>query len=63
MCSSDLQAVLETAGVIVHRVDRVEDLVTTADHGLQLAFASRCRVAVLLSQRLLGTKDFARGDK
>ena len=57
MCSSDL------AGVIVHRVDRLEDVVTTVDHGLRLAFASRCRVAVLLSQRLIGTKDFARGDK
>jgi sulfopyruvate decarboxylase alpha subunit len=57
------QAILETSGVIVHRVDRVEDVVTTVDHGLRLAFASRCRVAVLLSQRLIGTKDFARGDK
>jgi sulfopyruvate decarboxylase alpha subunit len=56
-------AVLEACGAIVHRVDSVDEVVPTVESALRLAFDSRCRVAVLLSQRLIGTKDFARGDK
>ena len=57
------QAVLEASGVIVQRVETVEDVSPTVEAAIMLAFQSRCRVAVLLSQRLIGTKNFARGDK
>jgi sulfopyruvate decarboxylase alpha subunit len=56
-------AVLEASGVIVYRVDALDQVVPTVEGALTLAFASRRRVAVLLSQRLLGAKNFARGDK
>ncbi len=55
--------VLEASGVIVYRVDKADDVSTTVEAAIKLAFQSRCRVAVLLSQKLIGTKDFARGDK
>jgi len=54
--------ILQTAGVIVYRVDSARDVCPTVESGLKLAFNSRCRVAVLLSQRLIGTKEFAGGD-
>jgi len=57
------RAVLEASGVIVYRVDTADDIAPTIEGALQLAFQSRRRVAVLLSQKLLGAKDFARGDK
>ena len=56
-------AVLEASGVIVYRVDAAVDVEATIEGALMLAFQSRRRVAVLLSQKLLGAKDFARGDK
>ena len=56
-------AVLEASGVIVYRVDALDQVVPTVEGALTLAFATRRRVAVLLSQRLLGAKNFARGDK
>ena len=56
-------AVLEASGVIVYRVDAADDIAPTIEGALQLAFQSRRRVAVLLSQKLLGAKNFARGDK
>jgi sulfopyruvate decarboxylase alpha subunit len=56
-------AVLQASGVIVYRVDALDQVVPTVEGALALAFATRRRVAVLLSQRLLGAKDFARGDK
>lgn len=55
--------VLEASGVIVHRADTVEEVCSTVEAALLLAFQSRCRVAVLLSQKLIGAKDFLRGDK
>ncbi|MBI5578087.1 MAG: phosphonopyruvate decarboxylase [Deltaproteobacteria bacterium] len=55
--------VLEACGVFVYRVDTTEDVVPTVEAALLLAFQSRRRVAVLLSQKLLGAKNFARGDK
>ena len=51
-------AVLESGGVNVFRVDTAEDVAPTVEAALLLAFASRRRVAVLLSQRLIGTKHF-----
>jgi sulfopyruvate decarboxylase alpha subunit len=50
--------VLEASGVTVFRADRVEDVGPTVEGALGLAWQSRRRVAVLLSQRLLGAKRF-----
>jgi sulfopyruvate decarboxylase alpha subunit len=55
--------VLEASGVLVYRADSAEEVCPTVEAAIKLAFQSRCRVAVLLSQKLIGTKDFARGDK
>ena len=51
-------AVLEASGVTVFRADTAADVGPTVEGALQLAFQSRRRVAVLLSQRLLGAKRF-----
>lgn len=56
-------AVLEAGGACVYRVDTAQDVVPTVEAALLLAYQSRRRVAVLLSQKMLGTKNFARGDK
>jgi hypothetical protein len=48
--------------VIVYRVDSPTDACPAAEGALKLAFNSRCRVAVLPSQRTIGTKKFAGGD-
>ncbi|MBI5290662.1 MAG: phosphonopyruvate decarboxylase [Chloroflexi bacterium] len=55
--------VLEASGVIVYRVNSAEEVCPTVEGALQLAFQSRCRAAVLLSQKLVGAKNFARGDQ
>jgi sulfopyruvate decarboxylase alpha subunit len=57
------QAVLEASGVIVYRVDSVEDVCPTVEAAIMLAFQSRARVAVLLAQKLIGTKNFMEDDK
>ena len=51
-------AVLEAMGVIVHRADSVSDVAPSVEAALKLAFHSRQRVAVLVSQRTIGTKTF-----
>ena len=51
-------ALLETCGVIVHRADAIDDVEPAVASACALAFASGERVAVLLSQRLLGAKAF-----
>jgi sulfopyruvate decarboxylase alpha subunit len=56
-------AVLEASGVMVYRADRLEEVVPTVEAALLLAFQSRRSVAVLLSQKLIGAKDFIRGGK
>lgn len=56
---STAATVLESSGVTVLRVDRAEDVGPTLDGALGLAWQSRRRVAVLLSQRLIGAKQFA----
>lgn len=56
-------AVLDASGVIVYRIDTLDDVRPTVEAAIQIAFQSHCRVAVLLSQRLLGAKNFQRGDK
>jgi len=49
---------LEAMGMIVHRVDRPEDVPGAVDNALRLAFDSQQMVAVLISQQVLGAKDF-----
>lgn len=56
-------AVLEASGAIVYRADKPEEVVPTVEAALLLAFQSRRSVAVLLSQKLIGAKNFTRGDK
>ena len=55
------QKVLEDSGVVVQRVDSTDEVHPVVDAAMRLAFDSRCRVAVLLSQRLIGTKHFGGG--
>jgi sulfopyruvate decarboxylase alpha subunit len=55
--------VLEASGVIVYRADSVEDVYPTVEAAIMLAFQSRRRVAVLLAQKLIGAKNFARGER
>jgi sulfopyruvate decarboxylase TPP-binding subunit len=56
-------AVLEASGVMVYRADRVEEVAPTVEAAILLAFQSRRRVAVLLSQKVIGAKQFAGGDQ
>jgi sulfopyruvate decarboxylase alpha subunit len=49
---------LEGAGVIVHRVDDAGAVAQTVAAAVELAFQSTRAVAVLLGQRLIGTKRF-----
>ena len=51
-------AVLERAGVIVHRADEPREVAATVAAAAQLAFTSSRAVAVLLGQRLIGAKQF-----
>lgn len=50
--------VLQAMGVHLHRVDRADELRITVEHGARMAFNTRGSVAVLLSQRMLGAKQF-----
>ena len=50
--------VLETSGVHVYRVEASEDVYPTVEAGLMIAFHSRRRVAVLISQKMIGVKTF-----
>jgi len=50
--------VLEASGVIVYRVDTPEEVYPTVEAALMLTFDSRRRVAVLVSQKMIGTKHF-----
>ena len=50
--------VLEAMGVIVYRVDSSEDVGPTIEAAIKLAFDSHQRAAVLLTQRMLGSKTF-----
>ncbi len=55
--------ILEASGVIVYRADSVEEVCPTVEAAILLAFQSRHSVAVLLSQKLIGAKNFTGGDK
>ena len=50
--------ILRLTGIVVHPIDQQEDVVETIDAGLKLAFDSSKAVAILLSQRLIGRKEF-----
>lgn len=55
------QATEETfkrSGFIVYRADTGEDAAAMTSSAVQLAYDSNCPVAVLLSQRLIGAKNF-----
>ncbi len=53
-------AVLEAAGVIVQRITAIEEIGETVEAAAKLAFNSYSPVALLLSQKLLGSKSFGR---
>ena len=50
--------VLSAMGLIVYRVDAPNEVRDVLEAAVSLAFGSYCGVAVLLSQRLIGTKRF-----
>jgi sulfopyruvate decarboxylase alpha subunit len=54
------QAVLTAAGVHVSRADHPDDAAEIVAASVALAFDTAVPVAVLLSQRLIGAKDFAK---
>ncbi|MEE8333625.1 MAG: thiamine pyrophosphate-binding protein, partial [Alphaproteobacteria bacterium] len=54
------EAVLKTAGVIVHHVDDAADVAETVQAAARLAFSSYRAVAVLIGQRVIGFKEFAK---
>jgi sulfopyruvate decarboxylase TPP-binding subunit len=60
---STTAAVLEASGVTVFRASAPADIGPTVDGALGLAWLSRRRVAVLLSQQLLGAKRFTEASR
>jgi len=50
--------VLEAMGVLLYSVDKAEDVRPTVDAAARAAFNAGQAVAVLLRQKLIGTKDF-----
>ncbi len=55
-----VQKVLDAAGVHVYRADAPEDVEPTVSAGARLAFQTSRSVAVLIGQRVIGSKDFAK---
>ncbi|HEU0154932.1 MAG TPA: phosphonopyruvate decarboxylase, partial [Stellaceae bacterium] len=53
-----VEPVLQAMGVICLRVERQEEVAPTVDAALTMAFQSGNAVAVLLTQKLLGAKQF-----
>ena len=49
---------LATMGLIVHRVDKKKEVLPVIDASLYSAFSSDQQIAVLLSQKLLGRKEW-----
>lgn len=56
------QKALEVAGVIVQRADRPDEVYPTVSAAARLAYNSQAAVAVLLGQRLMGSKSFGVSD-
>ena len=57
------QIVIEAMGLRVLRADEPQDVASTAEAALSMAFKGGSANVVLLGQRLIGAKDFAREDK
>ncbi len=55
---SKTQACFEMMGFLVHRVDRAEDVAPTIEAAATMAFDGDQRIAVLLSQKLIGKKNW-----
>ena len=53
-----VEPVLEAMGVICLRIERPEDVVSTVSAALTMVFQGGSAVAVLLTQKLLGAKQF-----
>jgi sulfopyruvate decarboxylase alpha subunit len=58
---STTQAHFELAGVKCYRVEHAEDVASTARAAIDQAYNGDCMTAVLLAQKLVGTKKFAVG--
>ena len=54
------QVVLEASGVIVHRAEEPQDIAETVEAAAKLAFEGGRMVAVLIDQRVVGFKDWAK---
>lgn len=52
------EATLKRSGFVVYRADSGEDAAAMTGSAVQQAYDSNCPVAVLLSQRLIGAKNF-----
>jgi len=52
---------LRLAGALVYPVEAAEQIAETVDAAARLAFEGGLAVAVLIGQRVIGTKTFARG--
>jgi sulfopyruvate decarboxylase TPP-binding subunit len=52
--------VLEHSGVVVQRVDRAEEVREVVHAAALMTFSSNRPIAVLLSQRLIGFKDWSK---
>ena len=55
---SKCQASLELMGFLVHRVETPEDVAPTIEAAARMAFDGDQRIAVLLSQKLIGKKNW-----
>jgi sulfopyruvate decarboxylase TPP-binding subunit len=53
-----VEPVLEAMGILCLRVDRPEEVIPTVDAALTMVFQSGLAVAVLLTQKLIGAKQF-----
>ena len=50
------QTCLESMSLIVHRVEKIDDILPVVDASLFSAFSSDQQIAVLFSQKLIGRK-------
>ena len=53
-----LEPILKAMGLIVYRVEHQDDVLSTAEAALTMAFKGRSPVALLLTQKLIGAKAF-----
>jgi hypothetical protein len=52
--------VLKLSGFLTYRIDSAEDVVDIVGAGCDMAFDGNLQVAILLSQRLIGRKQWTR---